>query len=67
MLGEGYTVNNAKNDAYEKTVLADLKANNYTKYDLDNDLIPEKIKNERILCGLDSWYIAGNANQIVKH
>ncbi len=67
LLGEGYTVNNAISGAYDTTILANLKANNYTKYEFDNNFIPEPIKTECILCGLDKWYVAGDKNQIVKH
>lgn len=66
-LGEGYSVTAAKDAAFEETIFANLAYNNYTKYELDNNLIPEQIKTEKILCGLDSCYIAGNPNQVVKH
>lgn len=66
-LGQGFTVDEAKNEAYDVTIFANLTANNYTKYDLNHNLIPEPIKTEAILCGLDKCYIAGDKNQIVKH
>lgn len=66
-LSVGCTVDAARGNAYTDTETANLELNNYTKYELDNNLIPEKIKEEKILCGLDKSYVAGDKYQIVKH
>lgn len=68
LLGEGYTIGEAASNAYDITITANLEANgDYTEYDLDNDLIPEDIKTKEILCGLHTYCIVGDENQIVKH
>lgn len=67
LLGEGNNITEAKDGAYEKTISANLMANNYTRYELDNNLIPEQLKTEGILCGLNTCYVAGDSEQIVKH
>ena len=67
LLGEGYTVESAAENAYNITLAANLSAENYTQFDLDNNLIPENIRRERILCGLHTCCIVGDKSQIVKH
>lgn len=67
LIGEGETIANAERKAYSATISANLIFNNYTQHDLDNNLIPENIKTEKIICGLDSCCIVGDKSQIVKH
>ena len=68
LLSEGYTVDYSVAEAYEITINANLNANGrYTKYDLENGLIPEEIETKEILCGLDSYCVVGDGNQVIKH
>lgn len=68
LLSEGKTIDNSVVEAYENTIDANLEANGqYTRYDLENGLIPEKIKTEEIICGLDSYCVIGDGDAVVKH
>ncbi len=67
LLGEGYTVNYSAIRAYEITLVANLAANGYTMAQYENGDIPEDDLVKKIICGLDSYCIVGNGNQVVKH
>ena len=67
LLGEGNTVASAASQAYEITLDANLAYAGYTRNVIVNNNIPENVLTEEIYCGLNSYCIVGDKNQVVKH
>lgn len=67
LLGEGNTVASAASQAYEITLDANLAYAGYTRNDIVNNNIPENVLTEEIYCGLNSYCIVGDKDQVVKH
>lgn len=66
-LGNGQTVANAAANATDASINKQLELYGYIRYDFENNLISEDIKNEKILCGLNTYCIVGDKQQVVKH
>ena len=67
LLSEGKNVDDAAANAYTNTITANLAATGYTMEQLNSGDIPPDVLTKKIYCGLNSYCIIGDEDQVLKY